>query len=243
MKIQDLLLLILGCFALGAVLMAASSWRHTPEKRRYRAIKLVVYFLIVNLVLGAAALGRPWLLFLAVLIVLGAALELRKALGLVARQRSAPALPVLLAFVVLAGGFLAMVGTREPGTIAFLYVVVAAFDGFSEVIGNLLGKRALSPKLSPGKTVEGSLGGLLGALALAAAVRGLAGLDVALALGYAALIAPCALFGDLAASWVKRRAGIKDYGTLLPGQGGVLDRFDSLIGALGLAAPVAFLFG
>jgi phosphatidate cytidylyltransferase len=121
---------------------------------------------------------------------------------------------------------------------AFLFLVTAASDGFSQVVGQLCGRRKLAPRISPGKTVEGLLGGLLAAVGVALLTRDVLGVatrtDVAalaLATGMAGLV------GDLAASWVKRRASLKDYSNALPGQGGFLDRFDSLLGALTLVGP------
>jgi len=73
-------------------------------------------------------------------------------------------------------------------------------------------------------------------MAVAAMVRGLVGVSPMRAAAFGLVIGLAGLAGDLAASWVKRRAGIKDYSEALPGQGGFLDRFDSLLGALILAA-------
>jgi phosphatidate cytidylyltransferase len=126
------------------------------------------------------------------------------------------------------------VSTRLTGAaFAFLFIVTAACDGFSQVVGQLFGRRQLAPRISPAKTVEGLVGGLVAALAVAAALRvSLLPLPLPQALALALATGLAGLAGDLAASWVKRRAAIKDYSAALPGQGGFLDRFDSLLGAL-----------
>lgn len=102
--------------------------------------------------------------------------------------------------------------------------------------GKLLGKHKMAPVLSPKKSVEGAVGGVIGAIALGA-IYGAAthGPLVAYMIicGVGALIS---MVGDLAASAIKRNMGIKDYGKLIPGHGGILDRFDSVI----FTAPVIF---
>lgn len=106
----------------------------------------------------------------------------------------------------------------------------------------LIGKHKMAPVLSPKKSVEGGVGGVLGAALLgslyAAAINHFAGaganaLHYALICGVGSLIAQV---GDLAASAIKRDNDIKDYGKLIPGHGGILDRFDSVI----FTAPVIY---
>jgi phosphatidate cytidylyltransferase len=110
-------------------------------------------------------------------------------------------------------------------------------DSFSQLWGRLLGKRPLCPRLSPGKTVEGLVGGGLTTVAVAAALGPLLlGHSPVPMAGLGALTAAGAVVGDLAFSWIKRRAGLKDFSSALPGHGGVLDRFDSLV----VGAPVFF---
>ena len=113
--------------------------------------------------------------------------------------------------------------------------------------GKKLGKRRLAPRVSPGKTVEGGVAGLIAAVAMGALmgvamqdlpnfpVSPLAGGVIGLALGVAAQL------GDLAESVLKREAGVKDSGTLLPGHGGVLDRLDALFFTLPLAYGIIIL--
>ena len=116
-----------------------------------------------------------------------------------------------------------------PFTIAFLSDAGAYF------VGLRFGRHKLAPVVSPNKTVEGALGGVAAAMAgmlIYALVLGLGfGFDVdyALAILYGAAGSCAGVFGDLCFSVIKRQTGIKDYGNLIPGHGGVLDRFDSMM--------------
>jgi phosphatidate cytidylyltransferase len=118
--------------------------------------------------------------------------------------------------------------------VVFLYLCVATNDALAQVTGQLLGRRSLAPSISPAKTVEGAIGGLLFAGAMGLALSSVLGWNavhgaiMGLALGLAGLA------GDLTASSWKRALGLKNFSALLGAQGGVLDRFDGLI----LAAPV-----
>jgi len=95
-----------------------------------------------------------------------------------------------------------------------------------------VGRVKLAPRVSPRKTVEGLAGGLVAAVVVALLLRDMLGAGIPATVTIALLTGVAGLAGDLAASWVKRRAGIKDFSAALPGQGGFLDRFDSLLGAL-----------
>lgn len=134
-------------------------------------------------------------------------------------------------------------GTAEGEVLEFqgtplvaLLLVLWASDTAALFVGKSLGRTPLAKNISPNKTVEGALGGLLaGTLVGAVAWALLPGGTAAAGAAFGALVAFAGIIGDLAESRWKRVAGIKDSGTLLPGHGGVLDRFDSLL----LAAPVA----
>jgi phosphatidate cytidylyltransferase len=106
--------------------------------------------------------------------------------------------------------------------------------------GTRWGRRKLAPRLSPGKTWEGTLVGFAAAAVAVLAVAALFGLPRVPSALAAIAIGPVGLAGDLAESALKRRAGLKDSGRILPGHGGVLDRVDSL---LAVAVLVALLLG
>ena len=109
-------------------------------------------------------------------------------------------------------------------------------DTCAYCVGMLIGEHKMAPVLSPKKSVEGGIGGVVGAGLLgviyAAAIQGPM-VEYAVICGIGALIS---MVGDLAASAIKRNQGIKDYGKLIPGHGGILDRFDSVI----FTAPVIY---
>ena len=133
------------------------------------------------------------------------------------------------------------------GLIALLSLVVTVkmSDSFAYLIGRSLGKRKLTPILSPGKTLEGGLAaivfGVLGALLvlfpIAYWLTGAVGNTTFLgAVAFGVIVSIVGVWGDLVESLIKREAQCKDSGSLIPGMGGVLDVLDSIIGA----APVAF---
>jgi phosphatidate cytidylyltransferase len=119
----------------------------------------------------------------------------------------------------------------------FLYLTVATNDALSQIIGQLLGRRPLAPRISPAKTVEGALGGILCAGMMGVALGPILGWSLVRGAGLGLCLGAAALAGDLIASAWKRGLELKNFSGLLGAQGGVLDRFDGLI----FAAPVFYL--
>jgi len=166
-------------------------------------------------------------------------------------QMMADATSSLFCMVYIGSTMLALPALHEepggPSLVAFLLCVVWGGDIFALYIGRIWGRHKLSPTLSPSKTWEGAIGSMIGSLLAAGCLLALAAFlqahDMAL-LSYpdeiwywlvlAAIVNLAAQVGDLAESALKRSAGVKDSGSLLPGHGGVLDRIDALL----VAAPV-----
>lgn len=122
----------------------------------------------------------------------------------------------------------------------FLLLVVFATDTSAYLVGRVIGRTPLAPSISPNKTREGAAAGLIGAVAASVLANSLLGLDAIIwqvaALGV--IIGALGQLGDLAESRLKRKAGVKDSGWLIPGHGGILDRLDSIVYVL----PATHLF-
>lgn len=129
--------------------------------------------------------------------------------------------------------------------VAYPLAVTWINDTFAYFGGRTLGRHKMIPRVSPAKTWEGTLSGLLGALLISVfyarlVFSGWLGLEIGVAAAIigGVLLSAGAVLGDLAESLLKREAGVKDSGTLLPGHGGVLDRFDALY----FTIPIAYWF-
>ena len=120
-----------------------------------------------------------------------------------------------------------------------LVVILATFaiDSGAYAVGKLIGQHKLAPQISPRKTWEGVIGGMLGGVGAALGLTLLMDLpmDTWKAIPFGLLLAVAAMAGDLAESWLKRTARAKDSGTIVPGHGGVLDRADSIVATLVIA--------
>ena len=125
-----------------------------------------------------------------------------------------------------------------------IFISAWATDTFAYFAGRTLGKHKLCPKVSPKKTVEGAIGGTLGCVICICIYAYICGKCKGVSVNYisatifSVLTAVFSQFGDLAASRIKREYGVKDYGNLIPGHGGILDRFDSAL----LISPLVYYF-
>lgn len=148
--------------------------------------------------------------------------------------------PLMLSFIYLIReGFM-----QGNYLVWFIFLCSWGSDTCAYAVGVLIGKHKMTPKLSPKKSVEGAVGGVAGAALLFVIYTHFvinrytdAALPLALAAVLGAVGALVSMVGDLAASAIKRDHEIKDYGKLIPGHGGIMDRFDSVI----IASPLIFI--
>lgn len=205
---------------------------------RFAGADRISYILIMGVVLFA------FLLYLAMVCVIGKEVVIRRN-----EERPEDGKQRILGFTDVAAVFMSityvsvsftsMVITRylPNGKYTFVLVFVAAWmcDIFAYFTGRFFGKHKLAPNLSPKKTVEGSIGGILfsilGCMLYGFIIEKVTGLNARyLVLALAGLLLSIvSQIGDLWASLIKREYGVKDYSQMMPGHGGIMDRFDSII--------------
>jgi phosphatidate cytidylyltransferase len=175
-------------------------------------------WLIPDLFVGRGAVAYDWRPF-------SAAIVCAALLGLLSRRRVLTGGYLYVAFPALA---LLALNAVSYQIVFWVMIVTWATDIFAYFAGRSIGGPKLAPRISPNKTWAGLIGGMIGAELLGAATAYSFGLSSGFFFG-GAFMGFIAQAGDLYESWVKRRAGVKDSGTLLPGHGGVLDRVDGLL--------------
>jgi len=202
-----------------------------------------------SLVLAPIALACAWAGGVAFIIIAGAVtIGLAVEWLALCRTRHAVLCAAGLGYIGLAGAALLWLRLVPPGgraDVLFLLVVVWAGDIGAYAVGRCFGGPRLAPRISPGKTWSGAVGGLLASVAaglLAAYFLADAGIlwRAAVAAGLLGVVAQA---GDLLESYVKRRLEVKDSSHLIPGHGGLLDRLDALMAASLVAALLALTLG
>ncbi len=197
-----------------------------PWRSELAAVSSAFVVLAIWMLLPARSSREP-----SILATLAGHLYVPQLLSYLLRLRTLDVPPIALAGVDL---------TLPAGLcwVGLVMVVCWSMDTAAYAVGKTLGRRKLCPTISPGKTVEGAAAGLLAAVLLTAGLGAWLGLPIRQGLILGLALGVAGQLGDLLESVLKRRAGVKDSGTILPGHGGVLDRFDSLL----FSAPVAYYY-
>lgn len=224
--INTIYLIVLLLFLLGGILISIINRNKTTEAIHNNWLKYFSYLIIVNLILISIIFFLPSFYYLAIIISFVALIEIVKAL--IYSRKVLVGLLSLLIFLPLSILFIRY-SQLHQSILLYTYLVVAIFDACSQLTGQLFGKRLLVPNISPNKTIEGFAGGIILSSLISLAFSGLLETTLMKAFFISILICLSAFSGDLLASICKRKFRIKDFSKLLPGQGGILDRFDSLI--------------
>lgn len=246
-----------GLLALVAILVSLEFYRLVEQKNiaplGYAGAMLSAFFVIlasVDPTRGPEGSGFATLLVLGVMAVATTAIWTRGIAGQPVLASSATVMGaaysgMLLSFALFLRHLPDVTDPLQGAALVFAPLLLTwTSDTFAYFVGRQFGTRKLIPSVSPGKTVQGALGAVLGTIVVAIGYAQLLdrfptyqlGIGEAVALGV--LISISAQVGDLAESLFKRDAGVKDSGTLLPGHGGALDRFDSLLFTL----PLGYFF-
>ena len=228
-------IVIISYYILGTVGIYFINRKKDPDTQRKAWIKHIVYFIVTNIIFFSIAFNTSIFRIIAAAIIIEGFIELYMLFRRSDYNNKIFFLVSVLIFIFSATGFY-LFGKMDRGIILFSFLILSIFDGFSQVTGQLLGKRKLFQKISPNKTVEGFIGGAVIALLSGLVFRQLIPASPPMAIMAAAVVTLFAFAGDAAKSAYKRKFKVKDFARIIPGHGGFLDRFDSLIaGGTGIA--------
>lgn len=213
-------------FLIGGIGIAVTNRRSDDKAKRARWIKFLTYYIITHLLMLSIMYTDKVFSYLAMLIVLIGVFEIIKTGRKDARLMI---VSIALAVCIVTGYGFIKFAVLPVECLAFVYLLTVVFDGFSQVSGQLFGKHKLAESISPNKTVEGFAGGALCTIITACLIKDWVKFSLVQSIYVSASLCLIALCGDLLASAYKRKVGVKDYSNIIPGHGGVLDRFDSLI--------------
>ncbi len=239
--IQLIYTIIISYFLLGGVGFYFIN-RKKPRDEAYKSYtKFITYFFIINLLFFSITLNPIVFKYLSFIIIGGGLIELFKLHRASGYRNKGFYLISILIFLLLSGGFYYF-SKQSKEIILFSFLVLSIFDSFSQITGQLWGKKKLFPAISPNKTLGGLVGGTIIALFSAYFLRSLHSGSIPELFFISAGIVIFAFAGDLGASYYKRKYNAKDFSNLIPGHGGILDRFDSLIAGGAWVALCLWMF-
>lgn len=229
-------------FVIGGVGIFLLNKKLQVEAKKRNWLKFVFYLLIYIIVLTSILTNKNAFLAIAIVLLSGSLIELLIVSKLPCKslKRNQIVLISLAIFSVLTF-FFSLFILLPPVLIGYTYTIVIIFDGASQISGHAFGKTKILPILSPYKTWEGLIGGTLSAVITSVILHNFAGLSISQSFIGGILICSASFLGDMAASAFKRSFNTKDFGILLPGQGGILDRFDSFIASGALLGFIVIL--
>lgn len=229
---------ILSYFLLGAIGFYLINRKKEKAVARKSWIKFITYFIIIHVLFFSIVIKPVFFQMLLGIILLFGAFELIRLYRRGGFKQTGFVLISVVIYAILGLG-LWHFGTMDKNLVLFAFLILSIFDAFSQISGQLWGKTKIAPKISPNKTIGGTVGGGLFAMASGFFLKGLYDNTWYIIAGLTLGIIVFAFLGDIAASLYKRKFGVKDYSNLIPGHGGFLDRFDSLIAG---GAWVTFFF-
>ncbi len=226
--ITTIYIIILSYFVLGAVGFYFINRLKEKEVAKKSWTKFITYFFIIHILFFSIVINPVAFQLVAALIVAVSASELLKLFRKTNYSEKVFFLSSVVVFAILVLGFVSF-SQLDKELILFAFLILSIFDAFSQISGQLFGKTKIAPEISPNKTVGGTVGGSIIAILSALFMNRLYDQPWYIAMLLAAGVVFFAFIGDILASLYKRKFGVKDYSNLIPGHGGFLDRFDSLI--------------
>lgn len=207
-------------FLIGAIALFVFIRKKKIESAKQQKAKYFYYLLIVSSMLLYIRFLEDYIYVLFAMILLIGFYEIIK----ISKYNKNVLIISLLMFLVF-GFFFINFSLKDWKTIAWVYSLVVIFDGYSQLCGQLFGKHLIIPKISPRKTIEGVAGGLILTYLSAFFIKAITAEYLLLVF----IVIISSFIGDLLASYLKRIMKVKDYSDLIPGHGGILDRFDGFI--------------
>ncbi|MBX9450236.1 MAG: phosphatidate cytidylyltransferase [Taibaiella sp.] len=226
----ELIVIVCLYFLIGAIAIITINRRGQDPQNKERWIKYWFYLLVILVtILSIQYLFFTWIaLFISVM----GLFEIISAWWRSGKRKAWVLIIGLFLYLVIAFGFLLFAWDSDSTYLLFTYTLIFTQDGFAQIIGQLMGRKKFLPAISPDKTLAGVVGGCAAALVISAFIYKWLGTylpSVWILIPHILITCFGGLAGDILASKFKRICGIKDYSNLIPGHGGVLDRFDSFM--------------
>jgi phosphatidate cytidylyltransferase len=216
---DNIIVLVLN-FLIGAIGLFVFIRKKKIDSASLLTKKYFSYLLIVSVLLTCIRFSGIYLSWIFSLIVIAGAYEIIKI-----SKKDKTVLTLSLLIFITEGYFFVSFGFEKWEIVAWVYTLVVIFDGYCQICGQLFGKHLLFPKISPRKTWEGLISGVILTYISAFFLKNVLPHYYFMVL----LVVITSLAGDLLASFLKRRVHVKEFSNLIPGHGGIMDRFDSFI--------------